>query len=57
MSLSDFACENCGKPAVVLHRANQKGGKGIWWCEDCMESGTIDTEIKELTDIIAPKNG
>jgi ribosomal protein L37AE/L43A len=54
MGLSTQTCDSCGLFSNVLHRANEKGVAGIWWCEHCMalEGKLVDPEVKEITDII-----
>lgn len=53
-------CFRCGKTpdeAGALYRTNPKGQPGIWACEEHMpDPGTIDTEVKNLVDIIQEYN-
>lgn len=30
-------CNNCKKEIDLLHRVNEKGVDGIWWCGKCIK--------------------
>ena len=49
-------CRKCGRgipEGASLFRVNEKGVKGIWECERCVDWSTVDPEVALIDHIIS----